>query len=66
MTDLPQHVKRIVTAPPPFPTLAQLPPNRVLSAVLEDDEEIEWVWSTTTDGVSYVSGYTILKQGPHG
>jgi hypothetical protein len=37
-------------------------PNRVFSVVLEGDEDVEWAWTHTTDGISYVSGYTIIKK----
>ena len=52
---------RTVIAPLPTPASEILPPNRILSVVLEEDEEVEWVWSTAPDGVSYVSGYAIMK-----
>ena len=43
-------------------TSANLPLNRVLSVVLRADEDVQWLWTSTTEGVSYVSGYTIVKR----
>jgi len=54
--------RRTVTAPPPSPVSASLPQNRVFSVVLEADEDVEWAWMHTADGVSYVSGYTVVKR----
>lgn len=43
--------------------MASMPmPNCVLSVVLGADEEVEWIWTHTAGGVSYVSGYTIAKK----
>ena len=53
---------RTVTAPPPSPASTKALPNRVFSVVLEGDEDVEWAWTHTTDGISYVSGYTITKK----
>jgi hypothetical protein len=53
---------RVVWAPAPaLPAGAPLPPNRVLSVVLQPGEEVLWTWSTDAKGGSYVSGYTIVK-----
>jgi hypothetical protein len=30
--------------------------------VLSDDEDVEWRWTSTLDGVSYVSGYSVVKR----
>lgn len=57
-----QISQRIVAAPLPTPASEKLPPNCVISVVLEDDEDVEWIWNTATNGVSYVSGYTIMKR----
>jgi len=35
-------------------------PNRVLSVVLSDDEDVEWAWRSTLDSVSYLSGYSVV------
>jgi hypothetical protein len=37
-------------------------PNRVFSVVLEADEDVEWTWMHTADGISYVSGYDVIKR----
>ena len=37
-------------------------PNRVFSVVLQADEDVEWTWMHTAEGVSYVNGYTIIKR----
>ena len=53
---------RIVHAPVPILTSSTtLPPNRVLSVVLRPEEDVAWIWTSTPDGGSYVSGYTIIK-----
>jgi len=57
----PQH-SRTVAAPQPFPHSARRPPNLVLTVTVGDDEEVEWLWATTQDGISYVSGYNIVKR----
>ena len=55
---------RTVTAPPPSPASAKPLPNQVVSVVLQPDEDVEWTWMHTADGVSYVNGYTIVKVPP--
>ena len=62
MPDMSSQPQRTVTAPPPSPASAKSLPNRVLSVVLEADEDVEWTWMHTADGVSYVSGYTVVKK----
>jgi len=57
--------RRTITAPPPSAISPSLPPNRVLSVAVADDEEVEWIWTSTSDGTSYVSGYRILKRPSH-
>jgi hypothetical protein len=56
-----QQSRRTVNAPSPI-TSGKLPLNRVISVVLDADEDVRWSWTSTTDGVSYVSGYTIVKR----
>ena len=51
---------RTVMAPMPSTASANLPANRVLSVTLSENEDVEWLWTTTADGTSYVSGYRIL------
>jgi len=56
---------RTIIAPLPSALSPSLPPNRVLSVTVADDEEVEWIWTSTSDGTSYVSGYRILKRPSH-
>ena len=58
--------QRTAIAPAPSPATANVPANRVLSVVLEADEDVEWTWTSTVDGVSYVSGYAIVKRENRG
>jgi len=53
---------RTVTAPPPSPASMKPLPNRILSVVLEADEDVEWTWMHTADGISYVNGYHVIKR----
>ena len=53
---------RTVTAPPPSLVSMKTLPNRVFSVVLQADEDVEWTWMHTVEGVSYVTGYTIIKR----
>jgi RES domain len=50
-----------VAAPPPAPASSKPLPNRVFSVVLKADEDVEWAWTSSPDGVSYVTGYTIVR-----
>jgi hypothetical protein len=50
--------KRTVYAP--RPELGTRPPA-VISVELGEDEDVEWIWTHTDDGVSVVTGYTITK-----
>ncbi len=53
---------RVVQAPAPFvPPSAPLPPNFVVSVVLQPGESVEWTWTTDANGARYVSGYTIVR-----
>lgn len=55
---------RVVTAPAPILCgAAPLPLNRVTSVVLNPGEQVRWIWTSTPDGGSYVSGYTIVESG---
>ena len=52
---------RVVQAPAPYvPPSAPLPPNCVVSVVLQRGESVEWTWTTDANGARYVSGYTIV------
>ena len=57
-----QHSERTVTAPPPSLASVNACPTRILSVVLEADEDVEWTWTSTAPGISHVSGYTIVKR----
>ncbi|HEY5896785.1 MAG TPA: hypothetical protein VIV54_04415, partial [Burkholderiales bacterium] len=60
----PEGAGMIVMAPEPIvPPCAAWPANRVLSVAVEAEQEIRWIWTTTHDGASYVSGYTIVETG---
>ena len=53
---------RVVQAPAPFvPPSAPLPPNRVVSVVLQPGESVEWTWTIDANSARYVSGYTITS-----
>jgi hypothetical protein len=66
MSSTSQPPSRTITAPAPSFAGATLPPNRVLSVELKPDEEVEWTTTSTADGTTYVSGYTILKSENRG
>jgi len=34
----------------------------VISVELDEDEDVEWIWTHTSDGESVVTGYTIIKK----
>src|SRR5436190_13593300 len=52
---------RIVQAPQPLLASGALPLNRVTSVALKRGEDVVWSWTSTPDGGSYVSGYTIVQ-----
>ena len=62
MSNASQVSQRTVAAPPPSPASSNPLPNRVFSVVLKADEDVEWAWTSSPDGVSYVSGYTIVRR----
>ena len=64
MSDTSQVSQRTVAAPPPTPASSKPLPNRVFSVVLKAYEDVEWSWTSSPDGVSYVSGYTIVRRVP--
>jgi hypothetical protein len=61
MTSTSNTAQRTVMAPPPSPLSAKMPANRVVSVIVQADEDVEWVWSSTAEGVKYVSGYNKIK-----
>jgi hypothetical protein len=49
----------------PQPVSAQpglAPKNSVISVNVDEDEEVEWTWTSLLNGQRYVSGYTIIKK----
>lgn len=59
--------KRTIFAPQPIGFLpAQLPTTQVLNVELDEDEDIEWTWTTLPTGQQYVSGYTIIPKSSDG
>jgi hypothetical protein len=53
---------RLEHAPAPYvPPSASLPPNCVVSVVLQPGECVEWTWTTSANGARYVTGYTIVR-----
>ena len=52
---------RVLTAPEPEDPTQPLPPNRVLSVELTENQDIEWLWSVAPGGQRYVSGYNIIE-----
>lgn len=53
---------RVVQAPAPFvPPSAPLPPNCVVSVLLQPGESVEWTWTTDANGARYVTGYKIFR-----
>jgi len=51
--------KRTVYAPQAEPNSS---PPAVISVKLDEDEDVEWIWTHTPDGKSVVSGYIITKR----
>ena len=37
-------------------------PPAIISVVLDEDEDVEWIWTHTADGKSVVTGYIITKR----
>lgn len=56
---------RVEHAPAPYvPPFVPLPTNSVVSVVLGAGESVEWIWTTDSNGVRYVTGYTIVELRP--
>jgi hypothetical protein len=45
---------------PAVPPSAPLPPNCVVSVLLQPGESVEWTWTHDANGARYVTGYTII------
>jgi hypothetical protein len=56
-----KQVTRIVNAPTSS-TINSLPQNRVISVELKKNQDVQWIWSYTSSGQSYVSGYEIIEE----
>ncbi len=57
--------KRIVTAPQAnlySNSTATNIPSTVISVELNENEEVEWVWTTYPDGQTVVTGYNIVQK----
>ena len=57
--------KRIVTAPQPNLSLnstASNIPSTVISVELNENEEVEWIWTTYPNGQRVVTGYNIIQK----
>ena len=57
--------KRIVTAPQANLYLNSTTnniPSTVISVELNENEEVEWVWTTYPDGQTVVTGYNIVQK----
>ena len=62
MTDVAQSGRRHIAAPQPASAVTVPPQNQVVSVALDEEEDVEWIWSTTPSGASYVSGYNIIRR----
>ncbi len=54
---------RVMTAPQSPALVSQTQQNRQLIVRLEEDEDVQWIWTRLPNGQQYVSGYTIVKRG---
>ncbi|WP_319418830.1 hypothetical protein [Pleurocapsa sp. FMAR1] len=60
-----ENQKRIVTAPQPSLSLdstATNIPSTVISVELNENEEVEWIWTTYSNGQRVVTGYNIIQK----
>lgn len=55
----PESEKRTVYAPPPEGSSTS---PAVISVELDEDEDVECIWTHTSDGKSVITGYTITKR----
>jgi hypothetical protein len=53
---------RVIHVPQPLVAGDGLPPNRPLTVLVGDDEDVEWIWSALPNGQQYVSGYNLRKK----
>jgi hypothetical protein len=58
----PRSKKRTGYAPQALPHAEDSPtPPAVVSVLLDEGEDVEWVWTHAADGMSVVTGYKITK-----
>ena len=60
-----ENQKRIVIAPQPSLSLnstATNIPSTVISIELNENEEVEWIWTTYSNGQRVVTGYNIIQK----
>ena len=60
-----ENQKRIVTAPQANLFLnsnATNIPSTVISVELNENEEVEWIWTTYSNGQRVVTGYNIIQK----
>ncbi len=59
-----ENKTRIVTAPQPSLSLGSSAtniPSTVISVELNENESVEWIWTTYSNGQRVVTGYKIIK-----
>ena len=60
-----ENQKRIVTAPQAnlfLDSTATNIPSTVLSVELNENEQVEWIWTTYSNGQRVVTGYNIIQK----
>ena len=60
-----QERKRIVTAPQTNSFLGSTAiniPSTVISVELNENEEVDWIWTTYANGQRVVTGYNIIQK----
>ena len=59
-----ENQTRIVTAPQPSLSLNSTTsniPSAVISVELNENEEVQWIWTTYPNGQRVVTGYNIIQ-----
>ena len=65
ITNSQENSKRIVTAPQQslfIDSTTTNIPSAVISVELDDNEEVEWIWTTYSNGQRVVTGYNIIQK----
>ncbi|MGV2829735.1 hypothetical protein [Myxosarcina sp. GI1(2024)] len=60
-----ENSKRIVPAPQPSLSLTSATsniPSAVISVELNENEEVQWIWTTYPNGQIVVTGYNIIQK----